>query len=177
MNKIILVLLIMASQMAMAQKYKSEKGSIKFYSEEILEDITAINNKARSVFDAETGNIVFSVTMRDFNFEKSLMKEHFNEKYIESEKYPKATFKGKVSGYETGKKNASVQAEGELTIHGISQPIKVTGSLEFKGNNIKLHSVFFVKLVDYHIKVPELMFQKIAEEIEVFVDFEYLPYE
>ena len=171
------VALLFSSTWVMGQKYKSSEGEIKFYSEELLEDITAINKKVNSVFDSESGQIVFSIPMTDFNFEKSLMQEHFNEKYIESDKFPKSTFKGKITGYEVDRRNPNAFAEGELEIHGVKQNIKVPGSLDFVDDKVVIHSVFIVKLIDYNIKVPKLMFQKIAEEIEVTVNIEYKPYE
>ena len=171
------VVLLFSSTWVMGQKYKSSEGEIKFYSEELLEDITAINKKVNSVFDSESGQIVFSIPMTDFNFEKSLMQEHFNEKYIESDKFPKSTFKGKITGYEVDRRNPNAFAEGELEIHGVKQNIKVPGSLDFVDDKVVIHSVFIVKLIDYNIKVPKLMFQKIAEEIEVTVNIEYKPYE
>lgn len=177
MSKVLLILLLFSLHTAIAQKYKSTTGNIKFYSEELLEDITAINKDVKSIFDSESGQIVFSVTITGFEFEKSLMQEHFNEKYLESDIYPKATFKGTITGYEVNKLNSDVVAEGELEIHGVKNKIKVQGSLDFIGEKLIIRTVFIVKLVDYKITVPKLMFQKIAEEIEVTLDIEYKAYE
>jgi len=168
--------ILLSSSCIMAKKYKSSEGTIKFYSEEFLEDITAINKKVNSIFDSETGQIVFSVTITGFEFEKSLMQEHFNEKYLDSDKFPKSTFNGKITGFEVDQRNPKVWAEGELEIHGVKQIISVPGSLDFVDGKVVIHSVFFVKLIDYNIKVPQLMFQKIAEEVEVTVNIEYMPY-
>jgi polyisoprenoid-binding protein YceI len=177
MSKILLIILLLSAYPGIAQKYKSTSGTIKFYSEELLEDITAINKDVKSVFDIESGQIVFSLPITGFEFAKSLMQEHFNEKYLESEKYPKATFKGIITGYQANTKNPNVEAEGELEIHGVKQKIKVQGSLDFIGEKLIIHTVFMIKLVDYKITVPKLMFQKIAEEIEVTLDIEYKAYE
>ena len=177
MKKTLVFVLILLSNWAMAQKYKSSKGTIKFYSEELLENITAINENVNSIFDSESGQIVYSVPIEFFEFEKSLMQEHFNEKYLESDKYPKATFTGEITGYKTSQRNPEVWAEGELEIHGVKQNIHVPGSIDFIDGKVLIHSVFLVKLIDYKIKVPQLMFQKIAEEIEVTVNIEYKPYE
>ena len=105
MSKVLLIFLLFSLHTAIAQKYKSTTGNIKFYSEELLEDITAINNKVKSIFDSETGQIVFSVIITGFEFDKSLMQEHFNEKYLESEKYPKYTFNGTISTFEINNLN------------------------------------------------------------------------
>lgn len=177
MSKVILIFLLLSGHLGIAQKYKSTAGTVKFYSEEILEDITAINKNVKSAFDSESGQVVFSVVITGFEFDNSLMQEHFNEKYLESEKYPKATFKGIITGYNVNTMNPDVVAEGELEIHGVKDKIKVRGSLDFIGEELRIHTVFMVKLVDYKIKVPKLMFQKIAEEIEVTLDIEYKAYE
>ena len=171
------MILLLVAHSGLAQTYKSTSGTIKFYSEELLEDITAINNEVKSAFDSESGQIVFSVTITGFEFAKSLMQEHFNEKYLESEKYPKAIFKGTITGYNVNTMNPDVVAAGELEIHGVKNKIKVRGSFDFIGEKLRIHTVFMVKLVDYKIKVPKLMFQKIAEEIEVTIDIEYKTYE
>jgi len=105
MSKVILIVLLLSVHLGIAQKYMSTAGTIKFYSEEMLEDITAINKNVKSVFDTETGQIVFSVVITGFEFENSLMQEHFNEKYLESEKYPKYTFNGTISTFEINNLN------------------------------------------------------------------------
>lgn len=177
MSKVLLIFLLLSVHTGIAQKFQSTAGTIKFYSEELLEDITAVNNKVKSIFDSESGQIVFSVPITGFVFDKSLMQEHFNEKYLESEKYPKATFQGILSGYEINQANAEVCAEGELEIHGVKNKIKVQGTLDFMGDGLNLYTVFMVKLVDYKINIPKLMFQNIAEEIEVTIDIDYKAYE
>jgi NTP pyrophosphatase (non-canonical NTP hydrolase) len=177
MRNIIFVILLLWTQTGIAQLYKSTEGTIKFYSEELLEDITAINKKVKSAFNSESGQIVFSVPITAFVFDKSLMQEHFNEKYLESEKYPKATFQGTLSDYEVNQPNADVRAEGELEIHGVKNKIKVQGSLDFMNNGLKVYTVFIIRLADYKISIPKLMFQNIAEEIEVTVDIDYKAYE
>ena len=80
-----------------AQKYITKNGYIKFYSETPIETIEAHNRQVNSALDRETGDFVFKVLMRSFEFEKALMQEHFNENYVESENFPNATFKGKVT--------------------------------------------------------------------------------
>jgi polyisoprenoid-binding protein YceI len=161
---------------ANAQKYTAEKAFISFYSHAIMEDITAENTKVSTIFNASTSEIVFSVPMKEFKFAKSLMQEHFNEKYVESEKYPKATFQGKIIGYDpkaTG--TQSVKAQGKLTIHGVTKDIDEPGTIEVKDNKLLMKSKFKVKVADYDIEIPTLVFQNIAEEVEVTIDFTYKP--
>src|SRR5687768_84945 len=83
-----------------AQKYNIEKGSVSFFSDAAIEDISADNKKPSGIFNTTTGDIVFSIPINEFKFEKSLMQEHFNEKYMQSDKFPKSTFQGKVTGFD-----------------------------------------------------------------------------
>jgi polyisoprenoid-binding protein YceI len=161
---------------AWGQKYSLEKSFVGFYSHATIEDITADNKKSVSIFNAATGDIAFSIPIKEFEFAKSLMKEHFNEKYMDSEKFPKSTFQGKISGFDskaTGVQN--VKATGKLTIHGEMKEIDLPGTIEVQGTNLVMKSKFIVKLEDYKIAIPQLMWQNIAEQVEVTVDFTYKP--
>ena len=168
------LLLLLLSGALMAQKYKSDQSTVTFFSDAAIEDIAATNETASSIFDSSNGDIVFLITISDFQFDKSLMQEHFNEKYMESDKYPRATFKGKVLGYDKSKVGVQqVSAKGTLTIHGQSKEINVEGTLEKQGSLLLLKSTFVVALEDYKIKIPQLLWQNIAEQVEVKVDFTY----
>ena len=159
-----------------AQKYSLEKSFVSFYSHATIEDITAENTKSVSIFNVATGDIAFSIPIKEFEFAKSLMKEHFNEKYMDTEKYPKSTFQGKVIGFDskaTGVQNA--KATGKLTIHGETKEVELPGTIEVKGSNLVMKSKFIVKLEDYKIAIPQLMWQNIAEQVEVTVEFTYKP--
>jgi len=174
-----LILLMFLSGLSIAahsQKYTSEKSFVSFYSHALLEDIKAENKKASSIFNTETGDIAFVITMKDFKFAKALMQEHFNEKYVESEKFPKATFQGKVTDFKPGVDGTQqVNAHGKLTIHGVTRDITVPGTIDVQGKKLQVKSKFNVKVADYDITIPEIVFQKIAEEVEVTVDFSYKP--
>lgn len=172
----IIIFIVLVSQ-AKAQKYISTQTEIRFFSSALLEDIEAVNSKTKSVFDSDNGQIVFSVPINQFEFKKSLMKEHFNEKYMESDKFPKATFKGQINDFDKKGENLDATAEGEFEIHGVRKKIKIVGNLEFKNSRVFITAVFMIKLEDYEIKIPSLLFQKIAEEVEVTITFEYKKYE
>lgn len=104
------------------------------------------------------------------------MQEHFNEKYMESDKFPRSTFSGKVSGYDPS--TASVQTvmvNGQLTIHGITRDVEIPGTIERKNGMLLMKSKFMVRLEDYNIRIPKLMWQNIAEQVEVTVDLSYKP--
>ena len=173
---ILLLAVFFFSEFSFAQKYITESSKISFYSEAPIENIDAHNTKATSIFDSDKGEIAFSVPIKDFTFKRSLMQEHFNEKYMESEQYPKATFNGTITGFsiKPGKQNAT--AEGELTIHGVTHTVKINGEMEFKDSKVYMNSSFIVKLEDYKIKIPSILFQNIAEEIEVKVELTYKGY-
>lgn len=159
-----------------AQKYTTEQSFVSFFSDAAIEDITAENKKTAGVFNSATGDIAFSVPIKEYQFEKSLMKEHFNEKYMETEKYPKSTFQGKVTGYDpnaTGAQN--VTSKGKLTIHGETKEVEIPGTIEKQGDKLIMKSKFIVKLEDYKIAIPQLLWQNIAEQVEVSVDFTFKP--
>ena len=158
------------------QKYSTEKGQVSFFSDAAIEDIEAVNTVVGSLFNASTGEIVFIMKIRDFVFDKSLMREHFNEKYLESEKFPKSMFQGKIVGFKSGATGVQhVKAVGKLTIHGVTRDIEVPGSAELSGGKLLVKSKFIVKVADYNVKIPTLMWQNIAEEVEVKIDFIYKP--
>ncbi|EAZ79835.1 YceI family protein [Algoriphagus machipongonensis] len=156
-----------------AQNLQSESGYIKFFSSALIEDITAENEQASALFNLKTGEVVFLIPIAGFEFRKSLMQEHFNENYMESDIYPEAYFKGKISGFDPSQPENNAIAEGELTIHGVSSEVKIPGKLFFIDGQVRMESVFDVKLEDYQIEIPKLMFQKIAEVVEVTVRFEF----
>jgi hypothetical protein len=84
--------LVLFSVRSYSQKFTAEKSHVSFFSDAAIEDISAENTKASSIFNTATSEIVFSIPIKDFRFAKALMQEHFNEKYMDSEKFPKATF-------------------------------------------------------------------------------------
>lgn len=172
--RILLVLLFSVSIHAVAQKLSLEKSRVSFFSKAAIQDIKAENYKAASVLNASTGEVAFSIPISEFEFDKALMKQHFNEKYMESEKFPKATFTGKFDGFDPAKKTTQeVMAKGKLTIHGVTQEVAVPGTVEWMTDRLQAKSVFKVKLADYKIKIPKLLWQNIAEEVEVTLEFNY----
>ena len=161
-----------------AQRFISEKSLVIFFSAAAIEDITAQNTKAVAIFDTGTGDIAFSIPVREFLFAKALMQEHFNEKYLESEKFQKSTFQGKIAGYVSGTVGAqNVRAIGKLTIHGITQEVDIQGTIEESKNKLLLNSKFIVVLETYGIIRPQLLWQNIAEQVEVSIEFTLKPYE
>ena len=161
---------------AVCQKYAVEKGSASFFSHATIEDIAAKTEKVAGLFNASTGDVAFSIPIGEFQFAKSLMKEHFNEKYMESDKYPKSTFQGKVTGFDLNSNQLQqAVATGKLTIHGQTKDVEIPGTVEKQGDRLIFKAKFIAKLEDYKIAIPQLMWQNIAEQVEVTVDFVFKP--
>jgi hypothetical protein len=157
-----------------AQKYISTSSYVRFYSEAPVENIEAINEKAQSAIDLKTNEVAFSVPIRGFQFENSLMQEHFNENYMESEQYPRATFRGKIESFEAGKAvPQQVEAVGTMTIHGVQRQIRANGTMSIADGTILLHSEFPVAVAEYDIKIPKVVFYNIAEVVDVTIEFTY----
>ncbi len=175
MKKLILVFFLTAQILdSQAQKYVAESSAVSFFSHGAIEDIAADNSKSMSIFDIATGDVVFAIPIKDFEFPKSLMKEHFNEKYMETEKFPKATFQGKITDFQstiTGVQQA--KGVGKLTIHGVTKEIDMPGTVEVVKGKVVMKSKFIIKLADYKITIPQLLWQNIAEEVEVKIEFTY----
>ena len=176
--KYVLLSLLLITQYSFSQKYLSSASDVSFYSKAPVEDIEAKSTKGKSILDLSTDNIVFSIPISSFEFEKSLMQEHFNEKYMESDKFPKAVFKGKISGFDINQEGVQkVESNGELTIHGVTKQISEIGEMSVQNGTITLNHSFKVAIKDYKIKVPKLLWQNIAEVIDIKLTFDYKPYE
>ncbi|HTE29449.1 MAG TPA: YceI family protein [Chryseolinea sp.] len=158
------------------QRFFAEKSTVVFFSDGVIEDISAKSEKVTSIFDAVDGEIAYLMSIKDFQFVNKLMQVHFNEKYMETDKFPKSSFQGKISGFNfvAGGKQ-QVTATGKLTIHGVSKNIEVPGTIEVDGSKLVVKSKFIIKLLDYNIKVPQIVWQNIAQQVEVSLDFVYRP--
>lgn len=145
------------------QVFRLSESEIRFFSEAVIENIEAVNTGASGLWNLESGELVLAIPIRGFTFEKSLMQEHFNEKYMESDKYPRAVFRGNL----TAREGQNLTAKGKLTIHGIEKDYTIKGNITKKGGSYKLEAIFHVKLEDHSIEIPTLLWQNIAEVIEV----------
>jgi hypothetical protein len=155
---------------AFSQKVMTREGYIRFFGSTPLENVEGVSRQAASILDMESGDIVFQVLVNSFKFEKALMQEHFNENYAESEKYPKAIFKGKVTGDIDYKKPGTYEVviKGTMTFHGIEKPIEAPAKIEIKADGaVKLDTKFQMVPEDYDIKIPSAVRDKIAPVIEV----------
>lgn len=174
-----LLILTVCCSALFAQQHFTKTGHIWFYSEAPLEEIEAHNYQASSILDVATNDIVFKVNMTGFQFKKALMQEHFNEKYVESDKYPEAIFSGKIMNPEkvdfTQDGTYSAVVEGNLTIHNVTKPVKAQGDIVVKAGKVYAKSTFPVTVADYDIAIPSAVKDNIAKTIAVHVDISYEP--
>jgi polyisoprenoid-binding protein YceI len=165
---------IFAVQSIQAQEtYITRSGIITFYSKTPLEDIEAVNKSVNATI-RDNGQVAFKVLMKSFVFEKAAMQQHFNDDYVESDKYPDAKFEGLVEDFHKIDlaKNGSypVNVQGHLTIHGVKKPIKTPGTVIVKDKDLILQSTFNIELSDYNISVPSNYLKKISNTIEIKVN-------
>ena len=143
-------------------KFVEKDGEASFFSSAPLEDIEAVNNRVQSVLDLEAKNVAIVIPIREFKFDKSLMEEHFNENYLESEKNPKATFKGSFTSAEAINLDADqlypVDVSGDLTIHGVTHKLVTEGTIEVKNGVLSAKTQFDIRIEDYKIKIPKMVF-------------------
>ena len=160
-----------------AQKFITKNGFIGFFSHTPMEDIKADNNQVASILDIASGEIVFQVLIKSFHFERALMEEHFNENYMDSEKFPRANFKGKITNLSSVdfKKNGTyeVTMEGELTIRDATNKVSTKGTIEVVSGGINADSKFIIVPEDYKIEIPGVVRDKIAKNVEVTVAMKY----
>lgn len=169
-----LVLLHFLSNVAFAQQYMSKEGSVHFFSQAPIENIEAENNTVAGIIDVANGEYAFRVKIEDFRFAKPLMQEHFNENYMESQRYPFATFTGFMTDFQELDLSDKqlVQVKGNMSMHGVDQSINVEASVWMQDGELHLTSKFWVKLVDYKIDIPKIVMYNIAEEIEVTIQMQ-----
>lgn len=178
MKTFLLTICFFAPFSLVAQQYLLSESRVSFYSSAPMENIEAISSRAKSLLNAETGEIAFVLPIKTFEFKKKLMQEHFNENYMESHKYPDATFKGRISGLDPRQKGQQkVIARGEMNIHGVSRQVQTEGVVEFRGNEVYLTAKFPVRVADYGVEIPSLVFYNIAEVVDVSIEAKYRPHE
>jgi hypothetical protein len=180
MKRIVVVLtiiLIGINNSSLGQVFYTKNGRISFFSKASLENISADNNQVISVLNTETGILEYSVLNSAFHFPKAKMEEDFNDNYIESNKYPKSTFKGNITDISSIKslKDGSykVNVKGDLMIHGVSKNIIVPATITIKAGKISATSSFKILLKDYNMSIPTIVTNKIAENIEITVNCNY----
>jgi polyisoprenoid-binding protein YceI len=156
--------------------YITREGTISFYSSAPLEDIEAENNRVQAVLSTSTGEISVRLRIEDFQFSRSLMQRHFNERFMESDIYPEARLIGIIDDFEKfAETGGEVNVTGELTIHGVTRDVEITGILRRSGPHYICHATFPVRVDDYDIEIPRLLIRNIAEVVDVTVDLRLAP--
>lgn len=154
-------------------RFGTETGTIQFKSDAPLELIQAASNDMRGIIDTDRKAFAFSVEMKSFQgFNSPLQREHFNENYLETNKFPKATFSGKIIETIDWDKPGTyeVRSKGKLSVHGMEQERIIRGEIVIADGMIRLRSTFTVLLEEHQISIPKIMFQKISEEIQVVIE-------
>lgn len=172
---ILFLLLLLSQQFVQSQPLVTRSGYIKFFSKTPLENIEAENKQVNAVLDLSKKNIAFLMLMKGFLFERALMQEHFNENYVESDKYPKASFTGSYTGDANPGKDGTypVVVKGKLTLHGVTRAVETPASIEVKNGRLLCRSTFKIKPADYGIKVPVIVWDKVAQQLDVTVRLDY----
>lgn len=171
MERIFVTLLFLATSCLYAQKYSTKTGVVKFEaSVPSFEEVAGENKTVSAALDTGTGDIAVLALMKGFRFKVALMEEHFNENYVESDKYPKATFKGKVEGLDLAKVTAAggnYTISGDLTLHGKTKKITDTAKISKSGDKIVVSGAFEVKPGDFDIEIPSVVSKKVADKISI----------
>ena len=172
MNKVIVTIVCFVfSTVVFSQKMMTRSGEIKFDATVpgAMDPVIATNNTVSSILDKTTGEFVVQGLVKSFKFKSPLMEEHFNENYMESDKFPKTSFKGKVVGYDG--KSGSYDVEGDLIIHGVTNKVKTKMAIT-TGVKTLISGAFVVKLIDYKLEVPALAKKTLAETAKISIKIE-----
>jgi len=168
------VLVLPLQTFAQSLRYKTSTGHIWFTSVSPLETIEAHNRQVIALLDKGSGALAFKVVMKSFEFKKAAMQDHFNAQYLHTDKYPNATFDGKltdpaaVNYSKDGTYN--VEVSGKLTIHGVTKEIKEKGTVSISGKTLTTKSTFTINLDDYNVSIPSNYVNNISKTITINVD-------
>lgn len=157
--------------------YTIKKNLIAFHSNTRTELIKASSTRLKGIIDAGKRTFAFSVAVKTFDgFNSPLQKEHFNENYLESDRYPTASFSGHIIEEDDFTKDGTynIRAKGKFIIHGVEQERILQGDLIVKNGMIKLNCIFTVLLAEHDIKIPRIVHEKLASEIKVTVSAEFI---
>lgn len=161
--------------------YLTKVGEITFFSKAPLEDIEAQNKSVTCILKASEGSIAFKVLMKSFVFDKAAMQQHFNDDYVESDKYPNATYEAQIVDFDKIDLSKdgiyAVKTKGEFSLHGVKKNLEKEGNITIKGNRITIDASFEIQLSDYNIAVPNMYLKKISNAINIKVHAELEPYQ
>ena len=173
MNRILLVFVsFLIPLFGHSQIFLGKACEISFFSDGPVEDISAVNKSTKPILNTAKNEIAIKVTIKGFDFEKELMEEHFNEKYMESDKFPYSTFTGKINEQVDYKQDGTtkVTVTGKLNMHGVEKERTLDGNVTVKGGEIIIDSKFIIVLKEHNITIPTIVVQNVAELIEVKIN-------
>lgn len=175
MKKIILLAMLYVSSIGLTQEKKISKSAVITFEASVpsFEEVKATNNNVTLVLNSKTGEIASLALMKGFRFKVALMEEHFNENYIESDRYPKALFKGKIENFDANtltEKSKDFIINGKLELHGKTVVIKAVAKMSQSSSGIHLLSNFSVNATDFDISIPAVVKNKVANKINIQVD-------
>jgi len=178
MKTLSVVILILAAFNVNAQDYLTRNGNISIYSHTDLEDVKGNNNEVVSLLNSATGSFDFKVAIKSFHFAKAAMEDHFNdENYMETDKYPKAGFSGKISNMADinfSKDGVyTVTVSGNLTVKDVTKPVTAKGTITVKNGKVSVQSMFTVKRKDYHVMGQSFVQSKLSDDIQITVNCDY----
>ena len=179
MNRYIEVIIcvgcLLVSAAFYGQKYSTRNGNLKFEATvPSFEEVAGENKSASAVLESSKGDLAVLGLMKGFRFKVALMEEHFNENYVESDKFPKATFKGKIEGFDVAKLTSdpkSFNITGDLTLHGKTKKITDAAKISKSGDNIIIVGNFTVKPADFDIEIPKVVSNKVSDKVQVGYNF------
>ena len=175
MKKHLFFIVFFCSISLFSQKYFTRSGNTNFKaSVEAFEPVEATNNSTTVILKIDTGDIAAQLFINAFQFKVALMQEHFNENYMESNKFPKATFRGKLNDFDFKNSNNKKEYKltGTLTVRGVKKEIETTAKVSLEDGKIKLMSNFVVEPQDFKINIPSIVRKKIADKINVTLNYE-----
>ena len=167
--------LLLVSLTPLQEKKITKTGSISFEaSVPSFEEIKAKNSAVTCVLNSNNGEIAVLALMKGFRFKIALMEEHFNENYIESSKFPKATFKGKIENFDISKLSSlskDFTIKGKLEVHGKSKDISSVAKIKKVGSDIELITDFNINVSDFAIEIPSIVSKKVSKKVTLNCNF------
>jgi len=156
------------------ENYLTKSGVLNFEaSVESFEEIKASNTNVTAILNTSNGQFAALALVKGFRFKNALMEEHFNENYAESDEFPKATFKGELTGFSIENLQNSYNINGTLSFHGVTKSIKnVLVEVTPSKNTLKLKGSFVITPNDFDIEIPKIVRSKIADSVAVVFEFE-----
>jgi len=171
------IALVMALPVVAQKKYYTKNGRVSFQAGTAVEDIDGVNPAAASVLDAATGQLEYMVLVKGFEFKRALMQEHFNKNYMESDKYPKSVFKGKITNLSSVNFSKDgtypVTVKGILDMHGVKKEVESKGTLTVSGETIAAEASLEVALADFNIAIPGVVSDKISKTVKINISCKY----